>query len=261
MARWMTVLMVLLLPLGAAAENSLNETGSALKVAAVAPAGESGKPALATKGEPTEIGAYRARYEVRYGGFKVGEMTQRLAALQNGQRSLETVAYTTGLASWLKSDKVVEKSIWRDKRSGPLPLSYTYRYSGQSKRVFEKLGFDWKAGIVSSLRDGMTVELPAEPGILDKHMYQIVMREDLLKGERINSYRVADRNKIKEYSLELVGREAVTIEGFGELDCLKVKKGSTLLWLAEKFDYLPVRIEKEEGGSLASSHLVSYKPG
>lgn len=266
MARWMTILLAFLLPAWAAAgDNHATGAGTGLKVAVVSAAAKPGHNAATARrsdaGIEREIGAYKAKYEVLYGGFKVGEMTQRLSAMQNGRKQLETVAYTTGLASWLKSDKVVEQSIWSDKSGDALPLSYTYRYNGQSKRVFEKLGFDWQAGTVSSLRDGKTVQLPAETGTLDKHMYQIVLREDLLKGEKVGSYRVADRNKIKEYKLELLGKEVVNLEGFGDLHCVKLKKGTTLFWLAEKFDYLPVKIEKEEGGSTASSHLIGYNPG
>ena len=206
-----------------------------------------------------EIAPYAAKYEVRYGGLKVGEMTQQLTERMNGQQTLQTVAYTTGVVSWLKNDTITERSIWRDEAGVMLPLSYTYRYSGRSKDVFERLDFDWQAGIVKSLRDGKVTELAVERGILDKHMHQLLLRRELACGGRHFSYRVADRSKLKDHEYEVVGEEQVQTKALGNLDCLKVVKGDTIFWVARELDYLPVRIEKDEGGTLATSKIIEYQ--
>jgi hypothetical protein len=206
-----------------------------------------------------EIGAYVAKYEVRYSGLKVGELTQRLTEKKNGRQTLQTVAYTTGLVSWVKPDKVVERSIWRDEAGELLPISYTYRYSGTRKEVFERLDFDWQTGEVASLRDGKVTTLAVERGTLDKHMYQMVLRQDLLKGLRPLNYSVADRSKLKQYEFEVLGEEWVETKDFGKLNCLKIKKGTTLIWAAARFDYLPVRIEQEEEGTVTGSYLIEFK--
>ncbi len=260
MARWMILLISVLLPVWAGAEDARVAGDASIKLA-VAGVQKASQPGSSPVEKRIGVRAYKATYEVLYGGFKVGEMTQQFALSGDGNRSLKTVAYTTGLASWLKSDKVVEHSAWRDSSGEVLPQSYTYRYSGQSRSVFEKLGFDWSAGKVSSLRDGKTVELSASPGTLDKHMFQIVLREDLLNGSGQASYFVADRHKIREYRIKVMGEETIEIDGFGSLACLKVKKGNTLFWLAKTFDYLPVRFEKDEDGTIATSYLTGYRPG
>ena len=172
---------------------------------------------------------------------------------------LQTVAYTTGLVSWLKSDKVSERSIWRSEAGELLPLSYTYRYSGGSKEVFERLDFDWSESQVASLRDGKITTLAVEHGILDKHMYQIVLRQDLLKGLKQLSYPVVDRSKLKQYDIEVLGEELVKTKHFGRLKCLKVRKGTTLIWASERFDYLPVKIEQDEDGTTAGTYLIEFK--
>lgn len=226
-----------------------------------APAG----PAPVAAVEPAETAVerhilpYTAHYEVSYSSLKVGEMTQRLQRGGDGQHVLQTTAHTTGVVSWLKNDKVTEESIWYEAQGELLPLSYRYRYQGRSKDVLERLDFDWQAGEVESLRDGKLTTLTVTPGTYDKHMYQIALRRDLAKGERRIAYSVAERSKIKSYAFEVVGEEHIDSESFGSLDCLRVKKGTTTIWVAPDFDYLPVRIEKDEDGSLVRSELVGLQ--
>ena len=202
--------------------------------------------------------AYKVKYEVNYNGIKVGEMTQQLSARSNGRQTLQTVAYTTGLVSWLKSDKITERSIWHDSNGTLSPLSYTYRYSGNNKEAFERLDFDWQTGVVKSLRDGKVTELAVEAGTFDKHMYQLLLRRDLAKGLRQLSYPVADRGKLEQYEFEVLAEELVETETLGKINCLKLKKGTTFIWVAQKFDYLPVKIEKDEDGSMVSSELIEF---
>ncbi len=201
---------------------------------------------------------YAVKYEVNYNGIKVGEMTQQLTAGTNGRQTLQTVAYTTGLVSWLKSDKITERSIWRDANGALSPLSYTYRYSGNNKEAFERLDFDWQTGIVKSLRDGKVTELAVEAGTFDKHMYQLPLRRDLAKGLRQLRYPVADRGKLEQYEFEVLTEELVETDTLGRINCLKLKKGTTYIWVAPKFDYLPVKIEKDEDGSIVSSELIEF---
>lgn len=209
---------------------------------------------------PSEISPYEAKYEVRYGGLKVGEMTQQLTAAVDGRQTLQTIAHTTGLVSWLKNDTITERSIWQEDGGEVLPLSYTYRYTGRSKDAFERLDFDWSAGVVSSLRDGNVTTLAVARGTLDKHLNQLVLRRDLLHGQRGQlSYPVAERGKLKQYEFTVVGEELLQSKRFGPLDCLKVSKGTTLIWVAKQLDYLPVKIEKDEDGTLVSSGLLEYK--
>ncbi len=201
---------------------------------------------------------YAVKYEVNYNGIKVGEMTQQLTASTNGRQTLQTVAYTTGLVSWLKSDKVTERSIWHDEGGALMPLSYTYRYSGNNKEAFERLDFDWQTGIVKSLRDGKVTELAVEAGTFDKHMYQLPLRRDLAKGLRQLRYPVADRGKLEQYEFEVLAEEPVETGSLGKVNCLKLQKGTTFIWVAQKFDYLPVKIEKDEDGSTVSSELIEF---
>jgi hypothetical protein len=206
-----------------------------------------------------QLAAYHAKYEVRYNGFKVGELTQSMTEENNGRQSLQTVAYTTGMVAWLKSDTVTERSIWQVDAGRQTPLSYTYRYSGRGDEIFERLDFDWRERTVERQRDGKTTQLDVEPGTLDKHMYQVVLRQALRNGERTIRYLVVDGGKVKHYDFEVLGEEVLDMPHLGILVCLKVKKGTTLIWVAQKYDYLPVKIEKDEDGTSLGTYLTEFQ--
>lgn len=207
------------------------------------------------------LNSYVAKYEVKYNGLKVGELVQQLTEKSTGSLALQTVAKTTGVVALLKSDKVVELSLWLEQAGDLLPVSYTYHYSGRSKDIFERQDFDWVTGKVKSLHDAKVTELSVAKGTYDKHMYQVALRYALLNGKKKISYPVAERAEIKQYEFEVLAEELVETRHFGKLKCLKVKKGTTRIWVAEKFDYLPIKIEKDEDGTTMGTYLVELTGG
>lgn len=202
---------------------------------------------------------YTVKYTVHYNGFKVGEMEQSLRANGDDTYLLETVVYTTGLVSWFKSDRVSERSILRHEDGQFKPLSYVYHYTGRHKDVMDRLDFDWEKKQIKSLRDGKITTLALTPGIYDKQVYQLAMREELESGKKRFVYRVADRGKIEEYELLVTGEEPV-VTSLGKVDTIKVEKGATTLWVAKAYDYTVVKIEKQEDGNIASSYIISKQP-
>jgi hypothetical protein len=221
-------------------------------------------PSLPVTRTATGFAAYEAKYELRYDGLKVGELTQRLEAMVEGRQVLQTIAYTTGVVSWFKSDRVTERSSWRlDGVDGErlLPQEYSYRYDGRGKGIVERLAFDWQRREATLRRDGATTSLALEPGTLDKHMYQVALRQALRNGESRISYPVIDGGKIRHYEFEVVGEERLELPHLGQLDCLRVRKGTTLIWVARRFDFLPVKIEKVEEGTTIGTTLIELRGG
>lgn len=214
-------------------------------------------PAASADGAPP---LFSAHYGVYADGFKVGEMERHLRALDADTYTLETKAVTTGLVAIFKQDEYIERSTWKSGKESYLPVEFYSRYRGRSKEVVERLRFDWERNVVLSLRDGKETELPVESGVLDKLMYQVVMRDELERGVTRLKYRVADRGKIEDYELEVVGREVIDTV-LGKQPTVKVRKGTTLLWCATELDYLPVKLEQRDDGHTLASHLVSLTRG
>jgi hypothetical protein len=186
-------------------------------------------------------------------------MTQRLDKRDDGTYLLETVVYTTGIVSWFKKDRVTERSIWRYVDGKIQPLKYTYHYTGRHRDAVEKVIFDWDKMEVTSLNKDKVTRLPLKPGIYDKQVYQLVLRHDLDAGVKKFHYDVANRSKIRDFDLEVIGREKVMTPS-GKVDAIMVKKGTTTLWLADKHNYTVVKIEQNEDGNLATSYLTSQLP-
>jgi len=202
---------------------------------------------------------FATEYTVHYNGLKVGEMKQRLEKRDNGTYLLETVVYTTGFVSWFKKDRITERSIWRYVDGKVQPLQYTYHYTGRNKDAYEKLDFDWDKHEIVSLNEGETTRLPLKPGTYDKQVYQIKLRHDIDAGVKKFHYEVANRSKIRDFDLEVIGREKVVTPS-GKVDTIKVKKGTTTLWLAQRHNYTVVKIEQDEDGNLATSYITSKLP-
>lgn len=202
---------------------------------------------------------FATEYTVHYNGLKVGEMKQRLEKRDNGTYLLETVVYTTGFVSWFKKDRITERSIWRYVDGEVQPLQYTYHYKGRSKDVVEKVDFDWDKMEAKALTDGKVTRLPLKPGTYDKQSYQIKLRHDIDAGKKVFHYDVANRSKIRDFDLKVVGRERVMTPS-GKVDTVMVKKGTTTLWLAQKHNYTVVKIEQDEDGNLATSYITSKLP-
>lgn len=210
-------------------------------------------PAIA---EPFNVETFDARYNVKLDGFKVGELQQRVVAREDGTWLLETIMHTTGVVSWFKSDNVVERSVMRSVDDTLQPLSYSYHYTGRNKDVVERIDFDWDKGEVSSLRDGKITLLPTEEGLLDKQVYQLLVRRDLARGLKTMSYRVAERSRLKTFDTIVTGEDTV-VTPFGTFRTIKVQRGATTLWCAPDLNYAVVQLEREEDGHTATSYITS----
>ncbi|HEY0722073.1 MAG TPA: DUF3108 domain-containing protein [Gammaproteobacteria bacterium] len=206
--------------------------------------------------EPFRVESFEAHYNVKLDGFKVGELEQRVVPRADGSWLLETIMQTTGVVSWFKSDKVVEQSVMRIVDDTLQPLSYSYRYTGRNKDVVERIDFDWPQMQVRSLRDGKITLLPAEKGLLDKQVYQLLVRRDLARGLKSMSYPVAERSRLTNFDVVVAGEEMV-VTPFGKYRTIKVQRGATTLWCAPELGYAVVKLERQEDGHSAVSYITA----
>lgn len=209
---------------------------------------------------PPEPPLFSAHYAVHANGLKIGEMKRTLQAVGPNRYTLVTDVYTTGIVALFKADRFRERSEWLQDERGYHPVEYFSRYTGRSKDVVERLSFDWTRGLVVSLRDGKEKKVPVSAGVLDKLMYQAVLRDDLARGETVLHYQVADRGKVEDYEFQVLGREKV-VTPMGTVNAVKVRKGTTTLWCAVEWDYLPVKLEQHEDTHTVSSYILSLQRG
>ena len=202
---------------------------------------------------------FTASYNVQLNGFKVGELTRSLKQLDDSSYRLETYARTTGLTALFVSDVAKEVSLMQMVGSELLPLKYEYNYTGRGRDVSERQKFDWQQGRLTSLRNGNRTIIDLAPGTLDKQVFEIAMRQDLEQGMLAGSHQVAVRGRIRDYDYQVLGNERIVTRPFGEVDTIKVARGTTIMWLAPEHDFMLVRIQQQDRNNKADSFILSVE--
>lgn len=200
----------------------------------------------------SEIKPYKISYLAEYTFLLPfdGIATKELARSKNG--------------NWVLSNKVTasmftlnESSIFKLDNSEIIPLKYEFQQNSFGKNKHTLLDFDWgnkQVAATSSKKGNVTYELPFTT--LDKLTYQLQLRNELMANKTLSEYLVADKKRLKTYKFEVLGKEIISTE-LGELNTIKIQRirdkksnRSTLIWLAEDWDYLVVQLHQTEKGKL-----------
>lgn len=210
------------------------------------------------------ISSYKAHFEAKVAGFKMGEIERGLRKLDNGLYDQSSLVYSTGLLSVFRPDRFEEHSYWRWVDNGPVPERYTYHFSGNKGEFYEELKFDWEKMQVQSLRDGKTTTLPLEKGMVDKLSYQIALVRDLRAGKKEFLYKVADRGDIRHIRYKVVGTDQIDTP-WGKHQTVKVKRQTltnervTTLWFAPDLDYMVIKLVQDDNGTEMSASITDLR--
>ncbi len=193
---------------------------------------------------------FEARFDLAVKGFTVGETRWRVRRVEDGF-DYETRTKATGFAAVFGEKQVLERSEWRRFGDRIKPASYRYERSGRPDKTTD-MSFDWRKGVVQSTRRGQTSHMSVPGDALDKLGYMLVLMEDLKAGKRSVRYHIADgKNRMKTYDLKVVGEERMRT-ALGNFEVLKIVRDrqdddrETIIWVAPKLGYVPVRIEHRE---------------
>lgn len=189
---------------------------------------------------------FRAVYRADYKGIPVSATGIReLQRTENNE-----FLFTSSAKSFFAS--VSEQSLFRwDGRA--IPLEYQYIRKGIGKNRNETVAFNWQDNTAGYLDRTHAIV----PGTLDKLLYQIQMREDLLSASGGDTwpdmhYQIADRRRVRNFDFKVVGEETIHTN-IGEFNTIKAIRGredqerKTTLWLTPDFGYLLVRLQQIEG--------------
>ena len=204
-------------------------------------------PATAGRLDP-----HTATYELYRGGTTLGEAKVRLRAAETP--GCFVYSYTA-TPSWLfrwATGELTERSEFCTDDGRLIPDFYRYHRDGigAGDENF-KLHFDHEQGIVTDHK-GDERELP--PGAVDRLLVQLEALR-LVEGmgfpveERVLTVTVVDDDRIKNYTLAVVGEETVTVPA-GEfrtirIERIKDEKKTTRFWVAPELDNLLVKVEQQ----------------
>jgi hypothetical protein len=199
-----------------------------------------------------------ARYAVHANGMKIGEMTRTLTAVAPERYVLTSEVRATGLIALFRKHHLRERSEWIRDEHGYRPMEYYASYSDGRETEVERTTFDWEHNRVIVFEGGEITQLPLSDGLLDKLMYQMVIRDDLAAGKRELRYHIVDGDKIKEYVFEVLGEEEV-VTPMGRVRAVKIRREDTVVWCAAVWDYLPVKLEQREQERTVASYILSLE--
>ena len=159
----------------------------------------------------------------------------------------------------------VEESVGQVVGKRFRPDAYRFRRKGGDADRALDLTFDWAQGRALMDSEGKPWSMPIPAETQDKLSVLLALRLDLEQAEdqpgSEHLYKVADGGRLKDYRFRVLGREALPGPD-GDRDTLAVERTKDehepdyRLWLDPARRLLPVRVEREEGGSLYVMQLV-----
>ncbi len=194
---------------------------------------------------------YDATYALSLGPIKVGEMQRAYRIDATGKYRFESEIHATGLASFMRSDELVEVSSGTFRDDYFVPAQYTYERKNKRKPRSIATTFDYSSDTIETVYNGAPLTSSLEGQGLDKLVYQAQIMHDLALGKTSLRYHVTDRGREKVYEPVIAGNETVETDA-GTYQTVKVvrentdNKKRTIFWCAEELGYLPVKVAHRE---------------
>lgn len=190
-------------------------------------------------------------YTFYRGNTKIGTMERTLTRIDDDSYVLESNIEVTHFLARMFLSKIEERSVFTFDNNKAKPLQYSYKRGGSKKSRHQNLQFDWQTNQVSDNSQETPWSLDIPVNTVDRHLYQLNVMFDMQDTPDSLQYIVADRGKLKTYDIKNLGSEIISTP-LGEIETIKLqrksKKRSTTVWVANKYNYLPVQIEQIEKG-------------
>ena len=136
----------------------------------------------------------------------------------------------------------------------PRTLDYTLINTIGSRPRNAHVVFDWDENTVRGNYKDRTIDIPMPENAVDRALLQIVLMTDLKNNDLRPQYAVYNKDEFIRVNVERIGEETVRTP-LGTFPTVKLRhvnedgSSETLLWCAEEFGYLPVRIQANDDGS------------
>jgi len=201
---------------------------------------------------------FEARYEIKKGFIKIGDARRSLKRTTNGNAIYTSHSKTTGFISSLFKENILQTTEFTFKNGLIKPQTYVYNRNNGQKNV--KQTYDWQNKIVRSQRDDKLFEYAIPNKVQDQSIYQLSLMLDLSDGKRSFTYQIAENVRLVDYDINQVS--SVRLEtALGKLETVVIqvrnKKINTKIWCAKAYNYLPVKIEHDEGGGVFTAYIKS----
>ena len=202
---------------------------------------------------PSALQPFTASYAVVWRGLNAGTTELDLARGPDGELVYASRGNARGLFRAVFSDEITQTSWLELTPQGVRPIRYRADDGSSATKRDISLDFDWETKRVRGTAEDQVVDAPLEPGVQDAMSIQVAMLLDLLRGQKPGTYRLFDKDKVKEYLYTYQGEERLKT-AVGEVDTViytSQRAGSkrvTRTWYAPSLGYIAVRGEQLRDG-------------
>lgn len=202
---------------------------------------------------PAALQPFAASYGIVWRGFNAGTTHLELTRPTDGQFVYASRANARGVFRAVFSDEITQTSWFTVTENGVRPARYRADDGSEDTKRDISIDFDWQAGRAQGTAENKPVDVALEPDVQDAMSIQIELMCDLLKGEQPSTYRLIDKDRIKEYRYTYEGEQRLKT-ALGELDTViyaSQRSGSNRLtrtWYAPSLGYVAVRGEQLRNG-------------
>jgi hypothetical protein len=195
----------------------------------------------------------------------IGKVTNTLRLEADGSYNYTSITKPVGIVAAFSKDVITEISEGKIVNNQITPDIYTYEHKRKKRPKFRKQQFDWSANKLLIIAPNPAKSFDITKGTQDKASMVLTMMQISPLGKNFR-IKVADKKKLKEYLINIQGKEQIKSGGIDYTTAkLTVSKSdqnpTTRFWLAPELNYLPVQIEKLEKKDTYTMTLVEYTPG
>ena len=226
--------------------------------------GSAAQQKAAQTAQPSEpLQPFSAHYSAEWKSLTVGGSDLDLKAGSSPGSYIYTWRITArGVFRLIYSSDLVQKS-WFGVQDGHVRPE---KYHAEQGASTVDIDFDWEQGRAHGTSETRPVKLEITPGLEDVMSIQIEVMLALERGDLPPTFRIVDKDEVKEFAYELQGPARIRT-ALGELDTLVVashRPGNNRvlkMWFAPSLDYLPVQAERSRDGRLEfAMRIRSVKP-
>ncbi len=218
-----------------------------------------GGTAGAAPSDQAGIAPFAAHYVAAWKSISVGTSDLQLKRDSAGDRYIYTWRTSArGIFRILYSHDVVQTSWFSVNGAEVRPQKYDAEDGSSSVNV----DFDWMEHRARGETEGKPLDLQLADGTQDVMSIQIQVMLDLMKGALPDSFRIFDKDEIKEFLYTNEGPARIRTE-LGELDTIVVasrRAGNNRIlrmWFAPALNYVPVKAERTRDGKLEFAMRIS----
>jgi hypothetical protein len=196
---------------------------------------------------------FSASYGVVWRGFNAGTTELELTRGADGRLVYVSRGNARGLFRAVFSEEITQTSWLEVNGRGVRPIRYRADDGSSNTKRDISLDFDWTTNRARGTAEDQAVDIALEPGVHAAMSIQIALLLDLLQGRKPGTYRMIDKDKIKEYAYTYQGEERLKT-AVGEVDTViytSQRAGSkrmTRTWYAPSLGYVAVRGEQLKDG-------------